>query len=134
MQVQSLFLAQPQLLELIVRVMAIAPAFARGAGAAAGGAGRAARSGLLRAADAAGQRPARFALPDDFEGRWTPRAALHRERAFQIGLQVLAGTASAAEAGEAFADLADACIARARPKLRSAKSSGRAAPSPARWR
>jgi len=36
---------------------------------------------------------------------------LHRERAFQIGLQVLAGTASAAAAGEAFADLADACVA-----------------------
>ena len=35
---------------------------------------------------------------------------LHRERAFRVGVQVMAGAASAAQAGEAFADLADACI------------------------
>jgi glutamate-ammonia-ligase adenylyltransferase len=55
--------------------------------------------------------PGAFALPDDFEGAMDEARRLHRERVFQIGLQVLAGAASAADAGEAFADLADACIA-----------------------
>jgi glutamate-ammonia-ligase adenylyltransferase len=34
----------------------------------------------------------------------------HREQAFRIGLQVMSGSATAEEAGPAFADLADACI------------------------
>jgi len=34
----------------------------------------------------------------------------HREQAFRIGVQVLSGSASAADAGPAFAALADACI------------------------
>ena len=109
-QVQSLFLAQPRLLELIVRVMAIAPAFAR----------------------ALARRPAALdALFDpDFFGPLTPvkpppgidgaagfetamdvARRAHRDRAFQVGLQVLAGTVAAKDAGEAYADLADVCVA-----------------------
>ena len=108
-QIQSLFLAQPQLLELIVRVMAIAPAFARALARRP-----AALDALLDPAFFApltALPPGAFALPGDFEGAMDAARRLHRERAFQIGLQVLAGTASAAAAGEAFADLADACIA-----------------------
>ena len=108
-QIQSLFLAQPQLLELIVRVMAIAPAFARALARRP-----AALDALLDPAFFAALEPlapGAFALPHDFEGAMDAARRLHRERAFQIGLQVLAGTASAAQAGEAFADLADACIA-----------------------
>jgi len=108
-QIQSLFLAQPQLLELIVRVMAIAPAFARALARRP-----AALDALLDPAFFAALEPlppGAFALPADFEGAMDAARRLHRERAFQIGLQVLAGTASAADAGEAFADLADACVA-----------------------
>jgi glutamate-ammonia-ligase adenylyltransferase len=66
-----------------------------------------------------------FALPDDFEGAMDAARRLHRERAFQIGLQVLAGTATAAAAGEAFADLADACVAAlARASLAEAERQG----------
>jgi glutamate-ammonia-ligase adenylyltransferase len=35
---------------------------------------------------------------------------LRREQAFRVGVQVMSGTVTAAEAGPAFADLADACI------------------------
>jgi len=108
-QIQSLFLAQPELLELIVRVMAIAPAFARALARRP-----AALDALLDPAFFAplsALPPGAFALPDEFEPAMDAARRLHRERAFQIGLQVLAGTASAVAAGEAFADLADACIA-----------------------
>ena len=110
-QVQSLFLAQPKFLELIVRVMAIAPAFAQML---------ARRPATLDAL----MDPAFFAplgplsgVPAEIDGQHGFEVAMdaarrfHREREFQIGLQVLAGTASAADAGAAFAQLADACVA-----------------------
>ncbi len=126
-QIQSLFLAQPQLLELIVRVMAIAPAFARMLARRP-----AALDALLDPAFFAPLgplEPGALALPDDFEGAMDAARRLHRERAFQIGLQVLAGTASAAAAGEAFADLADACIAAlAEAALREVERQGGAFP------
>jgi len=109
-QAQSLFLAQPQLLELIVRVMALAPALAR----------RLARRPAtldalldpmfftpLAPIEAV---PADLAGAAGFETAMDVARRFRRERAFQIGLQVMAGTASAAQAGEAFADLADVCI------------------------
>ncbi len=109
-QVQSLFLAQPRLLELIVRVMAVAPVLAR----------RLARrpatlDALLDPAFFAplaplGAIPPTLRGAEGFEAAMDAARRLRRERAFQVGLQVLAGTASAAQAGEAFADLADACI------------------------
>ncbi len=109
-QVQSLFLAQPKLLELIVRVMAVAPVLAR----------RLARrpatlDALLDPAFFAPLTPiesvpAALSGADGFEPAMDTARRLRRERAFQIGLQVMAGTASAAQAGEAFADLADLCI------------------------
>jgi glutamate-ammonia-ligase adenylyltransferase len=109
-QVQSLFLAQPRLLELIVRVMAVAPVLAR----------RLARrpatlDALLDPAFFAPLAPMEAIPPplldaDGFEAAMDAARRLRRERAFQVGLQVIAGTASAAQAGEAFADLADVCI------------------------
>ena len=111
-QVQSLFLAQPKLLELIVRVMALAPALGR----------RLARrpatlDALLDPAFFAplaplASVPEALSGGEGFETAMDAARRLRRERAFQIGLQVMAGTASAAEAGEAFADLADICIGR----------------------
>ncbi|HEY1751323.1 MAG TPA: bifunctional [glutamine synthetase] adenylyltransferase/[glutamine synthetase]-adenylyl-L-tyrosine phosphorylase [Caulobacteraceae bacterium] len=110
-QVQSLFLAQPQLLELIVRVMAIAPAQARALARRP-----ATLDALLDPAFFAPLAPLDAPPPalggaDGFEAAMDAARRLHRERAFQVSLQVLAGTASAAQAGEAFADLADVCVA-----------------------
>jgi [glutamine synthetase] adenylyltransferase / [glutamine synthetase]-adenylyl-L-tyrosine phosphorylase len=108
-QVQSLFLAQPKLLELIVRVMAIAPAFARMLARRP-----AALDALLDPSFFAPLGPLEpvpaLKGEEGFEAAMDAARRLHRERAFQIGLQVLAGTAGAADAGAAFAELADACI------------------------
>jgi len=109
-QVQSLFLAQPKLLELIVRVMALAPALARRLSRRP-----ATLDALLDPAFFAplaplGTIPAALSATAGFETAMDGARRLRRERAFQIGLQVMAGTASAAQAGEAFADLADICI------------------------
>jgi glutamate-ammonia-ligase adenylyltransferase len=111
-QVQSLFLAQPQLLELIVRVMAVAPVLARRLSRRP-----ATLDALLDPAFFAPLGPMPPPAPelsgaDGYEAAMDAARRLRRERAFQIGLQVLAATASAAQAGEAFADLADVCIAR----------------------
>jgi glutamate-ammonia-ligase adenylyltransferase len=112
-QLQSLFLAQPRLLELLVQVMAFAPRLA---------------TTLARrpAAIDAMLDPAFFLRIDPDEDRGLMLRALgradsfetamdvvrrvHREQAFRVGVQVMSGTATAAEAGRAFADLADLCI------------------------
>jgi [glutamine synthetase] adenylyltransferase / [glutamine synthetase]-adenylyl-L-tyrosine phosphorylase len=109
-QVQSLFLAQPRLFELVVRIMAIAPEFARA---------------LARRPEAldALLDPAFFGpleVPHDlssaivraggFEAAMDLARRRHRESAFRIGVQVLAGVASAEAAGMAFAELADGLI------------------------
>lgn len=46
-----------------------------------------------------------------FEAKINAARRFHREEAFRIGMQVLSGLASAADAGRAHADLADACVA-----------------------
>jgi glutamate-ammonia-ligase adenylyltransferase len=110
-QVQSLFLAQPRLLELVVRVMAFAPRFARTL---------ARRPAVLDAM----LDPTFFGPPgppDDlaarieghhgFEAAMDEARRLHAENAFRIAVQVLGGVASAAAAGDAFAALADAIVA-----------------------
>ena len=111
-QVQSLFLAQPQLLELIVRVLAYAPELARTL---------ARRPAALDAMF----DPEFFAPVDPAELKQVEQAArsaegfepamdavrrIHRDQGFRIGVQVMSGAASAEEAGRAFAELADACI------------------------
>jgi len=110
-QVQALFLAQPKLLELIVRVMAIAPALARTLARRP-----ATLDALLDPAFFAPLGPLEAVPPalggaEGFEAAMDAARRLHRERAFQVALQILAGAASAPEAGEAFADLADVCVA-----------------------
>ena len=113
-QVQSLFLARPNLFELIVRVMAFAPRLAaflaRSPAAldslmdngffapfAEGEIGAALTAGLAKA-------------EPGYEAAMDAARRLHREQAFRIGVQVMSGVVTAAEAGPAFADLADACI------------------------
>jgi len=112
-QVQSLFLAQPRLLELIVQVMAFAPELARTLARRP-----AALDALLdptffapieaRAGGDAFDRA--LAGAPDFESAMNAARRVHREQAFRVGVQVISGTATAADAGAAFADLADLCI------------------------
>src|SRR5262249_23969050 len=112
-QIQSLFLAQPRLFELVVEVMAFAPRLA---------ATLARRPGAIDAMlDASFFDPITpqedrrtaaqaVAAADGFEAAMVAVRRAHREQAFRVGVQVMSGAASAAAAGRAFADLADLCI------------------------
>ncbi|WP_293484929.1 bifunctional [glutamine synthetase] adenylyltransferase/[glutamine synthetase]-adenylyl-L-tyrosine phosphorylase [Phenylobacterium sp.] len=117
-QLQSLFLAQPKLFELVVQVLAFAPRLA---------ATLARRPAAIDAmldpdfftpieielerADMARQ----VARADGFEAAMDAVRRLHREQAFRVGVQVMSGAAAADVAGRAFADLADLCIAALAP-------------------
>ncbi len=115
-QVLALLDARPALLDLLSRVLTLAP----------------------RLADALARRPAlldaliepRFAVPlaqeppgarraeladrmadaESFEEKLNAARRFHRDEAFRIGLQVLEGQANAQEAGAAHADLAETCV------------------------
>jgi glutamate-ammonia-ligase adenylyltransferase len=112
-QLQSLFLAQPRLFELIVEVMAFAPRLA---------ATLARRPAALDAmldgaffdslADDEDARAMAMAVSqaDGFEAVMDAVRRVHREQAFRVGVQVMSGSASATAAGGAFAGLADLCI------------------------
>ena len=111
-QVQSLFLAQPSLFELIVGVMAFAPQLA-----ATLARNPAVLDALfdpsfftpLEEADAHAIEDA-AAGADDFEAAMDAVRRIHREQSFRVGVQIISGTATARDAGEAFARLADASI------------------------
>jgi glutamate-ammonia-ligase adenylyltransferase len=116
-QVQSLLLAEPQLLDLLVKVMAYAPELA----------GTLARRPAvldalldpgffapLRAEDV-GVIGEAARTAGGFEGAMDAVRRVHREQAFRIGVQVMSGSASAEQAGAAFAELADACIGALAP-------------------
>ncbi|NBB17285.1 bifunctional [glutamine synthetase] adenylyltransferase/[glutamine synthetase]-adenylyl-L-tyrosine phosphorylase [Caulobacter sp. SLTY] len=117
-QVQSLFLAQPKLFELIVQVMAFAPQLAQTLARRP-----AALDALLDPSFFApfegGQGAQAFdsalAAAEGFEAAMDAARRVHREQAFRIGVQVIGGTATAADAGGGFADLADLCIAGLAP-------------------
>jgi [glutamine synthetase] adenylyltransferase / [glutamine synthetase]-adenylyl-L-tyrosine phosphorylase len=115
-QVLALLDARPALLDLLARLLTLAP----------------------RLADALARQPAlldaliepRFTVPfgqdepgrkraelqaqladtDSFEAKLNAARRYHREEAFRIGVQVLQGIALAAEAGPAQSDLAEACV------------------------
>jgi glutamate-ammonia-ligase adenylyltransferase len=112
-QLQSLFLAQPALFELIVQVMAFAPRLASTL---------ARRPAAIDAMldgdffqpiaieeDRRGMAHA-VARTEGFEGAMDAVRRVHREQAFRVGVQVMSGAAGADVAGQAFADLADLCI------------------------
>jgi glutamate-ammonia-ligase adenylyltransferase len=109
-QVQSLFLAQPALLSMIVRTMASAPALARALARRPDALDAVLDPAFFAPLSPLGDPPPALAGADGFEVAMDTARRLRRERAFQVSLQVLAGAASAAAAGEAFADLADVCI------------------------
>ncbi|CAN5242995.1 bifunctional [glutamine synthetase] adenylyltransferase/[glutamine synthetase]-adenylyl-L-tyrosine phosphorylase [soil metagenome] len=113
-QVQALFLNQPQLFEMIVGVMAFAPRLARTLGRYP-----AALDSML---DARFQTPvgANTGLFDqmeaeareagDFEGAMNAVRRLHREQQFRIGIQTLTGRIGPEAAGLGFTNLADAVM------------------------
>ena len=113
-QVQSMFLARPELFELVVRVMAFAPRLAATLARTP-----AALDSLLDQdffapfAEGEVQTALAAALSQtdrSYEAALDAARRVYREQTFRIGVQVMSGTASAAQAGPAFADLADVCI------------------------
>ena len=113
-QVQALFLGQPELFERVVGVMAFAPRLARTLGRYP-----AALDSMLDARFEAqlGLNTGLFAQMDeeakaagDFEGAMNVVRRLHREQAFRIGMQTLSGRAGPEAAGRAFTNLADAAM------------------------
>ncbi|MBJ7486225.1 bifunctional [glutamine synthetase] adenylyltransferase/[glutamine synthetase]-adenylyl-L-tyrosine phosphorylase [Brevundimonas sp.] len=113
-QVQALFLNQPQLFEMIVGVMAFAPRLARTLGRYP-----AALDSML---DARFQTPlgpntglfdqmeAEARAAGDFEGAMNAVRRLHREQQFRIGVQTLTGRIGPEAAGLGFTNLADAVM------------------------
>jgi glutamate-ammonia-ligase adenylyltransferase len=111
----ALLQAQPQLLSDLADIMGLSPLLADTL---------ARRTDLLDsllgddfrrdiALDAPGARASalsEFVEEQPFEGAINAARRFHREEYFRIGLQLLQGRASAAEAGAAYTDLADACV------------------------
>jgi glutamate-ammonia-ligase adenylyltransferase len=109
-QVQSLFLAQPKLLGLVVRIMAFAPRFAATLARTPAALDALLDPDFFGPITPPGELAARIAAAESFEEAMDRARRGHREHAFRIAVQVLEGVASAAAAGVAFADLADAII------------------------
>ncbi|HEX4709894.1 bifunctional [glutamine synthetase] adenylyltransferase/[glutamine synthetase]-adenylyl-L-tyrosine phosphorylase [Phenylobacterium sp.] len=112
-QLQSLFLAQPNLFQLIVQVMAFAPRLASTLARRPAAIDAMLDGTFFEAIDIAEDRAvmqAAVARAEGFEGAMDAVRVVHREQAFRVGVQVMSGAASAVVAGKAFADLADLCI------------------------
>ncbi|HEY3695574.1 bifunctional [glutamine synthetase] adenylyltransferase/[glutamine synthetase]-adenylyl-L-tyrosine phosphorylase [Phenylobacterium sp.] len=112
-QIQSLFLAQPKLFELIVQVMAFAPRLAATLARRPEAVDAMLDAAFFSPIDRAEDREAMLtaaASAADFEAAMDVVRRIHREHAFRIGVQVMSGSASAAAAGRAFAGLGDLCI------------------------
>ncbi|HEX2561350.1 MAG TPA: glutamine-synthetase adenylyltransferase, partial [Phenylobacterium sp.] len=117
-QLQSLFLAQPKLFELVVQVMAFAPRLAATLSRRPAALDAMLDPGFFDSIDPQEDRQLMTAAAqraDGFEAAMDAVRRVHREQAFRIGLQVMSGSASAEVAGRAFADLADSCIAALAP-------------------
>ncbi|MBS0363922.1 MAG: bifunctional [glutamine synthetase] adenylyltransferase/[glutamine synthetase]-adenylyl-L-tyrosine phosphorylase [Proteobacteria bacterium] len=113
-QLQSLFLAQPKLFELVVQVMAFAPRLAATLARRPAAIDAMLDGGFFAPIDLAEDGPAMqqaVAASEGFEGAMDAVRIVHREQAFRVGVQVMSGSASAVVAGQAFADLADLCVA-----------------------
>ena len=113
-QVQALFLNQPELFERIVGVMAFAPRLARTLGRYP-----AALDSMLDArfetelgvnTGLFDQMAEEAGAAGDFEGAMNAVRRLHREQAFRIGMQTLSGRVGPEAAGKGFTNLADAVM------------------------
>ncbi|WP_309644695.1 bifunctional [glutamine synthetase] adenylyltransferase/[glutamine synthetase]-adenylyl-L-tyrosine phosphorylase [Phenylobacterium sp.] len=112
-QLQSLFLAQPRLFELMVQVMAFAPRLANTLARRPAALDAMLDGAFFADLDREEDRRAMAAAvsrAEGFEAVMDAVRRVHREQAFRVGVQVMSGAASAETAGRAFADLADICI------------------------
>lgn len=115
-QVLALLEARPRFLDLIARVLALAPKL---------GDKLARRPALLDALieprfaiplgeDAPGLRLAelreRLSDTDSFEAKLNTARRFHREESFRVAVQILEQSATAEQAGAAYADLAETCV------------------------
>ena len=116
-QVQSLLLAEPRLLDLLVRVLAFAPELARTLARRPAVLDALLDPGFFAPLQAQDMRSIgeAAAVTDGFEVAMDAVRRAHREQAFRIGVQVMSGVSTAEEAGLAFAELADACIVALAP-------------------
>lgn len=135
-QVQSLFLAQPALFDMIVQTMAYAPRLAavlsRQAQALDAIMDAAFFAPIVDDSGVCDQIVREAASATDFEAAMDAVRRIHREQAFRIGLHVLTGAADAMEAGAGFSDLADASVrALAAAALREVERLGGALPGQA---
>ncbi len=117
-QIQSLFLAQPNLFRLVVEVMAFAPELARTLARRPAALDALIDGDFFTPIDAyevarAVQQAVNAA--DGYEAAMDAARRVHRDQAFRVGVQVLSGMARTEEAGQAFAALADACVAALAP-------------------
>ncbi|HAJ02713.1 MAG TPA: glutamine-synthetase adenylyltransferase, partial [Brevundimonas sp.] len=114
-QIQALFLNQPTLFDLIVRVMAWAPRLARALGRDPAALDSMLDTRFQTPLDAdtgvADQMRAEAAAAEDFETAMDAVRRLHRDQRFRIGLQTLTGRADVEAAGRAYTVLADASTA-----------------------
>ena len=113
-QVQSLFLAQPNLFRLIVETLAYAPRLADGLARQASALDAIMDARFFRPLDqdsgVVGEIEREAAAAADFEDAMNAVRRIHREQMFRIGLQVLSGSAEPEAAGEGYATLAHACL------------------------
>lgn len=112
-QLQSLFLAQPRLFELVVQVMAFAPRLAKTLARRPAALDAMLDGAFFTDLDREEDRSAMAVSvrrAEGFEGVMDAVRVIHREQAFRVGVQVMSGAASAETAGRAFADLADICM------------------------
>ncbi|MBW8814121.1 MAG: bifunctional [glutamine synthetase] adenylyltransferase/[glutamine synthetase]-adenylyl-L-tyrosine phosphorylase [Caulobacterales bacterium] len=112
-QLQSLFLAQPKLFELVVQVLAFAPRLASTLSRRPAAIDAMLDPDFFAEIDIEDERAdmARaVSQADGFEAAMDVVRRVHREQAFRVGVQVMSGAATAETAGHAFADLADLCI------------------------
>jgi [glutamine synthetase] adenylyltransferase / [glutamine synthetase]-adenylyl-L-tyrosine phosphorylase len=117
-QLMSLFLAQPKLFELVVRVLAFAPRLATTLARRPAAIEAMVDPGFFAHFDIVAEQAAMagaVARAEGFEAAMDAVRRQHREQAFRIGAQVISGAASAAQVGAAFADLADLCIGALAP-------------------
>jgi glutamate-ammonia-ligase adenylyltransferase len=110
-QVQSLLLSRPRMLELLVRLMAFGPRFSGALARYPATLDALLDPSFFRAALVFDADAIRIDPRDDFESIMNAARRAHREHYFRIGVHVIAGIASAVEVGLAFTSLADTLIA-----------------------
>ncbi len=106
-QIQSLFLAQPRLFELIVQVMAFAPRLATTMAKRPTALDALLDPGFFGPIETPAVAPWD---PEDFEGAMDAARRFFRDQSFRIGVRVMSGAADARDIGRAFAELADLII------------------------